>query len=171
MVTIESIRKRAYVDGWSIRRISREMGLSRQAIRKALLSSAEPRYTRKKPPRHPVMDPFREVISGWIKADGTAPPKQRHTAHRMYTRLVEEHGFTGGESIVRRYVRLLRDKRQEAFLPLSEDWGQQAQVDCFPAVAVIAGNQNHNPRVRYADAGQPGGVRLGIPDGEVGGIH
>jgi len=112
MVTIESIRKRAYVDGWSIRRISREMGLSRQAIRKALLSSAEPRYTRKKPPCHPVMDPFREVISGWIKADGTAPPKQRHTAHRIYTRLVEEHGFAGGESTVRRYVRLLRDKRQ-----------------------------------------------------------
>lgn len=139
MVTIESIRKRAYVDGWSIRRISREMGISRQAVRKALLSSAQPQYTRKKPPRCPVMDPFREIISGWMETDKTAPPKQRHTAHRIYTRLVEEYGFAGGESTVRRYVRLHREKDREAFLPLSADWGQQAQVDWFSAAAVIAG--------------------------------
>ena len=37
--------------------------------------------------------------------DQQRPPKQRHTARRIYHRLVAEYGFRGGESTVRQYVR------------------------------------------------------------------
>lgn len=45
--------------------------------------------------------------------------KQKHTAKRIYDRLVAEMNFTGEESTVRRIVSRLREKTTEAFIPLS----------------------------------------------------
>lgn len=53
------------------------------------------------------MDPYKDLIMSWLEADKKAPPKQRHTAKRIHDRLVEEYGFTGGESTV---MLCLRDK-------------------------------------------------------------
>jgi transposase len=57
------------------------------------------------------------------------PRKQRHTAHRIYERLVKEHCFSGGERTVRQYVRRLKPKFQEMFIPLEFDPGADAQCD------------------------------------------
>jgi len=54
----------------------------------------------------PVLDPFKQIILNWLEEDKSAPRKQVHTARRIYDRLVDEYGFTGGESTVRRYVRV-----------------------------------------------------------------
>ena len=40
MVDIEFIRKKHFVEGWSIRKIARNLGISRQSVRKALASKA-----------------------------------------------------------------------------------------------------------------------------------
>lgn len=53
------------------------------------------------------MDPYREIIVAWLTADEQAPPKQRHTAKRIYDRLVDEYDFAGSDSTVRRFVRTL----------------------------------------------------------------
>ncbi len=95
MVDVEFIRKKHLVDGWSIRRLSRQLDLSRQTVRKALASSAPPRYTLRQPRPSPVIAPVREVIRTWLTADEQAPRKQQHTATRIYHRLVAEYGFTG----------------------------------------------------------------------------
>jgi transposase len=129
MVDIELIHKRRHLDGWSVRKISRETGWSRQAVRKALETSEPPRYRLKEPKAKPVMDPYKAVIATWLAADEEAPPKQRHTAKRVYDRLVAEHGFTGGASTVRQYLAGVRGRRVEAFVPLAAGAGQQAQVD------------------------------------------
>lgn len=55
--------------------------------------------------------------------------KQKHTAKRIYDRLVEEKGFTGAESTVRRLVRQLREQPAEAFVPLAFPAGAAMQVD------------------------------------------
>ena len=108
VVDIEYIRRKHYIEGWSIRKISRQLEVSRPTIRKAL-ESAEPwDYTLTRPKPCPVMDPYRDVIVSWLELDGSAPPKQRHTAKRIYDRLCQEHGFGGADSTVRRYVRKLR---------------------------------------------------------------
>jgi len=73
MVDIEFIRKRHFVDGWSIRKLSRQLGIARQTVRKALASAEPPRYRLKRPRPCPVMDPYREVILAWLKQDDTAP--------------------------------------------------------------------------------------------------
>lgn len=139
MVDIEFIRKKHYLEGWSIRKIARNLGISRQSVRKALASAEMPRYRRTKPRPFPVMDPYRAIILAWLEADAAAPPKQRHTAKRIYDRLVKEYGFTGAESTVRRFVRLLKAKIPEAYVPLTADWGEQAQVDWGQAVVKIDG--------------------------------
>jgi transposase len=141
MVDIEFIRKKHLIDGWSIRKISRHLGIARQTVRKALAGTEIPRYHRTQPRPCPVMAPFRDVVRAWLEADRAAPPKQRHTAKRIYDRLVAEHGFTGHESTVRREVARLRDRPPEAYLPLTAAWGQQAQVDWGQAIVEIAGTR------------------------------
>jgi transposase len=139
MVDIEFIRKRHFVEGWSVRKIGRQLGVARQSVRKALLSAEPPRYRRATPHACPVMDPFRALITAWLDADASAPPKQRHSAKRIYDRLVAEHAFTGAEVTVRRFVRELRGAAPEVFIPLGAGWGQQAQVDWGQATVTIAG--------------------------------
>lgn len=140
MVDVEFIRKKHFIEGWSIRQLSRQLQLSRQTIRKALASSEVPRYHLRQPRPCPTMDPYRGLIAGWLAADAQAPPKQRHTAKRIYDRLVEEHRFAGGESTVRRFVARLRAKPPEVFIPLTAAFGQQAQIDWGQAQVRIAGD-------------------------------
>jgi len=144
MVDKEFIRKKHLVEGWSIRKIARNLSLSRQSVRKALADAEEPRYHLTKPRPCPVMEPYRGIILVWLKADEQAPRKQRHTAKRIYDRLVEEYGFTGGESTVRRFVRQLRTELghgPQAYIPLTAGWGEQDQVDWGEAVVRIAGRE------------------------------
>lgn len=138
MVDMEFIRKKHLVDGWSIRKISRQLGISRQAVRKSIKNCDPPRYNLTKPRPCPGMDPFRGLILHWLEEDQKAPPKQRHTAKRIYDRLVQEYTFTGAESTVRRYVAQLKVQGQEVYIPLEAAWGQQAQIDWGQAQVRIA---------------------------------
>jgi transposase len=53
-------------------------------------------------------------------------------------RLREEHGYTGGYTIVKDYVRQAKASTREMFVPLSHAPGE-AQADCGEALVVIAG--------------------------------
>lgn len=108
MANYEFIRKQHFVLGKSIRQISRETGYSRQVIRKALTTTEIPVYKLSKLKPKPVIESVKPIILEWLRQDEQAPPKQRHTAKRIFQRLVEEYDFTGGESTIRRYVRQLR---------------------------------------------------------------
>jgi len=97
MVDVELIKKMSE-RGHSIREISRMTGWSRQTVRKHLAGAAKPpTYTQTRPRPSPVMDPYLDVVKSWLEGDKGAPPKQRHTARRIYDRLVDEYGFTGAE--------------------------------------------------------------------------
>ena len=63
----------------------------------------------------PVLDGWKATIDAWLEADREAPRKQRHTARRVWQRLVDEHDAVAGESTVRRYVAEVR-RRQPAVL-------------------------------------------------------
>ena len=71
--------------------------------------------------RKPVMDPYETIIDTWLLEDMNMPKKQRHTAKRIYDRLVDEYGFGGGERTVRQYVsqrRQLLGQQGEKFAKL-----------------------------------------------------
>lgn len=139
MVDKEYIRKLYYLEGWSIRKISRQLPVSRPTIRKMLMDSDIPKYNLTKPRPSPVMEEFRPILQQWLVEDELAPPKQRHTAVRMYERLRDEYGFTGAESSVRRVVAQLRNSIPECFIPLSATPGELVQVDFGHAQVIING--------------------------------
>lgn len=133
MADIEVIRRKHYRDDWSIRKIARQLEVSRQTVRKALNNPGPWEYTLAQPKPSPVMDPFRDIILEWLRQDQDAPVKQRHTGKRIFERLVEEHGFGGAASTVRRYVGQLRrelaQEEAEVFFVLESSPGEMAQVD------------------------------------------
>ena len=77
------------------------------------------------------LDPWKPVIDGWLEEDRRTRYKQRHTAKRIFDRLREEcPGFTGSYPIVQRYVKQVREAKQQTggFLELVWPPGE-AQVD------------------------------------------
>ena len=88
--------------------------------------SAPPGYVRTKPPERPKLGPLIPVIDAILETDKTAPAKQRHTAKRIFERLRDEHGFAGGYTVVKDYVRLARARSREVFVPLDASAGSCA---------------------------------------------
>ena len=84
------------------------------------------------------LGPWVGVIDAILEDDKQRPAKQRHTAKRIFERLKEEHGFTGGYTIVKDYVRAEQLHSREMFIPLMHVPGE-AQADFGEALVVIAG--------------------------------
>jgi transposase len=122
----------------SQREASRHFGISRDTVRKMMAYSAPLGYRRQAPVRRPKLDAFIAVIDRWLDEDRTVPRKQRHTAKRVFDRLRDEQGFTGGYTIIKDYMRDRLRRGQEMFVPLAHPAGH-AQADFGEAVVVIGG--------------------------------
>jgi transposase len=129
----EQIRK-AHVgsESPSIRDLARTYGVHRRTVRQALSDPVPP--ARKVTPRvAPSLEPWKKTIQDWIEADRDVPKKQRHTARRVFQRLVIEHGAEVSESSVRRYVALLKANRslsvEKVCVPQTHPLGEEAEVD------------------------------------------
>jgi transposase len=96
-----------------------------------------PGYQRQQPIKRPL-GPWLGVIDAILNDDKQRPVKQRHTSKRIFERLKEEHGFTGGYTIVKDYVRTATLRGQEVLVPLMHPAGE-AQVDFGEALVVVAG--------------------------------
>jgi len=143
----ETIRRDRRLEGLSIRELAARHGVHRRAVRQAL-ADAVPLPRRAYPRRaRPAIDPWTEVIDGWLLADGSVPRKQRHTARRVWQRLVAEHGATVAEVTVSRYVARRRVElglvgvhgRVEVAVPQTHPAGAEAEVDFGEFHAWIAG--------------------------------
>ena len=132
------VRRACRVEGMSTREASRVFGLDRKTVRKMLSFSVPPGYRRSLPRRRPKLDAFTGIIDRILEDDRTGQHKQRHTAKRIFDRLRDEYGFTGGDTIVKDYVRERRLRSREMFVPLHRPAGH-AQADFGEAVAVIGG--------------------------------
>ena len=132
------VRQAVFVEGLSRRQAAERFGKDPRTIKKMCEFSAPPGYRRAKPAARPKLDPFRGVIEAILAADLHAPVKQRHTAKRIFERLRDEHGYLGGATVVKDYVRGARITAREMFVPLAHPPGH-AQVDFGEAVAIIAG--------------------------------
>jgi transposase len=97
-----------------------------------------PGYQRQQPIKRPKLGPWLGVIDAILEDDKLRPAKQRHTAKQIFERLREEHGFTGGYTIVKDYVRSAELHSREMFIPLTHAPGE-AQADFGEALVVIAG--------------------------------
>src|SRR5258705_7764212 len=132
------VRRAVRVEGKSQRAVAREFGLSRDTVRKMLQYAVPPGYQRQQPIKRPKLGPWLGVIDAILNDDKQRPVKQRHTSKRIFERLKEERGFTGGYTIVKDYVRGEQLRSREMFVPLTHAPGE-AQVDFGEALVVIAG--------------------------------
>ena len=116
-------------------RIAVKMGLSRPTVRKW---ADREDFVVERPVSGPgskgsVLDPFKSWIDEVLDADKLVWRKQRHTAQRIWERLRDEHGFTGGYSLVQRHVKAWKaqDRQELASGGFNRlEWGAGvAQVD------------------------------------------
>lgn len=140
------IRRDARVKGLSIRCLAREYQVSRRTVRQAL-AAAEPPVRRVPARDAPRLGPLKGVIDAMLLADLHAPRKQRHTAQRIFDRLVDEHGAVISYSTVRQYVKARRTDIAvesgtaplEVFVPQEHAPGAEAEVDFGDVWVDLAG--------------------------------
>lgn len=138
MAQAHVIRHKVLAEGLSQRQVSREMGISRATVKK-YLSVSEPVRRERRPRGRPVFEHVKprmdELISEW---GHRVTPKQRLTGARLHRQLVEE-GCQVGISLVTSYLREVRRRQAEVYVPLVHRPGDEAQVDFFEVSVEVDG--------------------------------
>ena len=132
------IRRRVLIDGESKRSVQRRYKIHWKTLQKILNQPEPPGYRQSKPRAKKKLGPFLPVIEEILRRDQQAPPKQRHTAKRVFERLRQEHGYAGGLTVVKEAVHAWRQRHAEAFVPLAHPPGE-AQVDFGHAEVTLDG--------------------------------
>ena len=139
----EQIRRDRDREGLSIRGLAVRHGVHRRTVKQALASPVPPAKRAPVSRPAPKFGPYRAVIDAWLLADRDAPPKQRHTARRIWRRLVDEHGADVAEVTVRQYVRARKREMgwpvDEVFVPQVHAPGLEGEVDWGEALVVLGG--------------------------------
>ncbi|MGL6249251.1 MAG: IS21 family transposase [Culicoidibacterales bacterium] len=140
----EQIRELYVHGGLSQREIAKKLEISRTTVKKYCDGKHVPGQRIGISGRHEyVITPeIRVFIESCFEEDRRVNlKKQKHTAQRIYARLVEEHGFTGGKSTVRRAVADIRQQIPKVFIPLSYELAEAAQIDWGEASVYLNGIQ------------------------------
>ena len=138
----EQIRRAYFIENKTMRAIARELHCSRDTIKKAIASPEGEPYTLTKERPVPVLGPYTARIDELLAESERMPRKQRYTGHKIYE-ILQDDGYTGSESGVRRYIgQQRREKRRpKVYLPLEFDPGCDAQGDWGEALVIIAGER------------------------------
>lgn len=133
--------------GVGVRELQRRYGVGWRTV-KAAMDSAWPMPRADYPSRASKLDPFKPVIDQMLTEDLNAPRKQRHTATRVYHRLLDEHQMEAiSYAVVRRYVGERRRQiriaagrdADEVFIPQTHHPGREAEVDFGDVAVYLAG--------------------------------
>jgi transposase len=135
MTQVQNIRKMYFEEGKNITQISQETGRDRKTVRMYLEKEDwnVEKPTVEKETTFPKLAKYKSLVDEWLEEDKKAKRKQRHTAKRVYDRLVEmyDEEFTCSYRTVAGYV---SNRKQEIFgkkvghLPLEHIPGE-AQAD------------------------------------------
>lgn len=138
MDQVHVIRHKVLVEGQSVRRVAREMGVSRVTV-KRYVGGAPPGVRAETPRPKPVTDAVRSRVEEIL---GDAPRwtggKQRLTTRRLH-RMLRDEGFSVGQWVVKQLVRDWKRRRAEIFVPLTYKPGDLAEVDFFEVLVDVAG--------------------------------
>ena len=145
MELFEELRREYEFGEGTIQGVARKFGVHRRLVREALRTPI-PTPKPIAPRARPRLGPVAEFIDAILETDRRAPRKQRHTAHRIWTRLGQERPECPvAESTVREYVHArklaLGLLARETFVPQSYAWGAEAQVDWYEAAADVGGER------------------------------
>ncbi len=141
----EQLRREHEFGVGTVAGVAAKFGVHRRMVRQAIGGALPPPHHYPQRAR-PKLDTVTAFIDQVFDADRDAPRKQRHTARRLYRRLLQEFpGVTVAESTVRNHVRARRRAmglvQRETFVPQSYGLGQEAQVDWYEAWADLGGER------------------------------
>jgi len=120
--------------------IAKEFGHSRKTVQKYLKEPDAPKYRLKQARRQPLQEQWRKVVEEILEQDKSAPRKQRHTAKRIFDRLVKEQQYAGSLRTITKIVAEIRNRPSAgASVPLLFQPGLDAQVDFGESYAKIGG--------------------------------
>lgn len=144
MEQFERIRRDHREEEVSIRELARRHKVHRRAVRQAL-AAAVPPPRRVVPRALPAIGPHADTIRRWLTEDKVVHRKQRHTARRIWERLLDEQGADLAESTVRRFVRECRREldldHHDVPIVAHHLPGEEAQVDFGLADVIIGGEK------------------------------
>ena len=110
--------------GRRIREIAREMGLSRNTVRRYLRDEKAVRY-KPRPPRATKLDPFKDYIADRLRA---AAPEWLPGSVLLSE--LRERGYEGGYTMLKLFLASLRPKEAaEPVIRFETEPGEQMQVD------------------------------------------
>jgi transposase len=140
--TIARIRREFFVKGKSIKEIVRELGISRNTVRKVLRSGATTfSYEREVQPL-PKLGRWRADLDRLLAANETKAARERLTLIRLFEEL-RALGYQGGYDAVRRYARTWHREHAAtsaaAYVPLTFAPGEAYQFDWSHEVVLLDG--------------------------------
>jgi DNA replication protein DnaC len=98
----KNVRQQVLTGQLSQRAAMKQYGLGWHTLKKILAHDEPPGYRQRQPRTKRKLEPFLPIIRQILEDDRQAPKKQRHTAPRIFERLRDEHGYAGGETVVKR---------------------------------------------------------------------
>ncbi|WP_425362671.1 helix-turn-helix domain-containing protein [Candidatus Tisiphia endosymbiont of Hybos culiciformis] len=130
--TIGRIRRMYHVDGKAIKKIARELNISKNTVKKVIRSDQTKfelaKYTKDKP----VLGNHLAVLNQLLVENSKEPVRRRMTAKKLYQQL-QISGYTGSYETVNLIVRAFRREReakgQQVFIPLNFEPGESFQFD------------------------------------------
>jgi transposase len=140
--TIGRIRRERFVKGKSIKEIARDLGVSRNTVRK-VLRSGETRfeYEREVQPR-PKLGRWTDELDKLLADNETRAAREQLTLIRLFEEL-RGRGYDGGYDAVRRYARAWAKDRGHsmaaAYVPLSFAPGEAYQFDWSHEIVLLGG--------------------------------
>jgi len=138
MDQVHVIRHKVLREGVSIRRVARELSISRNTVSKYLGQSApmrRPQRRRARPVWERVRARLEELLDEW---EPRTTAKQRLTGVRVL-RALREEGYQVGRTVIYEYLRERRRQRAEVYVPLIHRAGDEAQVDFFEVTVELNG--------------------------------
>jgi len=139
MDQVHVLRHKVLKEGQSIRRVARELGLSRNTVTK-YLDQPEPGRSSRRRRERPVWEAVKPRLEELIaECEPRTTAKQCITAMRLHRQLVCE-GYRVGRTLVGDYWRERRRQRAEVYVPLINRSGE-AQIDFFEVVMEVGGER------------------------------
>jgi len=140
MEQVHAIRHLVLAEGWGVRRVAREFGVSRNTVRR-YLAGAEPGVRKRSARPRPVLERVRARMDEILEdSPRWTQGKQRLTATRLHGMLVEA-GHEVGVTLVKEYVAEYKRRRREVFVPLEYLPGDLGEVDFFEVWVDLAGKR------------------------------